>query len=690
MTIRSVCSRRVFLSAASVASFFCLSGEAVPTRTSRKPRRLTSAELKSTIKAARENILGIMAANGVPGAAVTLVYGNETLWVEGFGVANPRTGLRVDEHTIFSVQSTSKNFTATAIMVAVQDGLLELDEPITTYIPDFSVNSRFEDAPQRKMTLRLLLSHRAGFTHEAPIGNNFDPESPGFEAHVHSISATWLRYPVGERYSYSNLGADLAGYILQQVSGVGFAEWLSARIFDPLGMTDTTVVQDEYVTRGNRAVGHAPGYDVVPVRIPLIPSGGVYTSAADMARYACFHLDEGRFRDTQILGRDLWEEMHSFPYGGGYSLGVAKDADLEFEKGSVRIFGHGGGGFGFGSIYTYCPQAQLAWAVLFNGTTLPGRDPSYAFRTAVPTQITERAFRRFGTRLPTSAAAHPTALEMSPEILREYVGNYLGRGYAANMVLANESLRLDWGSRVDPLSFISPDEAWITEGPLANTKLRYYPARGIEVPHVELENDGTHLDYNDGPDDAVGAIGTECDHLLGIYQMEFWGKPDQMFLGRKNGYLYLDNFRLTRHIPDLFFTGSGEALDFRSRVPTFRNVRLKRQPPVSETDPAVTTLVQAVLQQIAAGTLHRDAPALAPEFAGELFPDKVKSPDEVKKIGDFLQSLGPQSSFVLIERSERDGQRTRKYLAMFKRMNVWVLATLTVDGKISGLEIVGA
>ena len=406
-----------------------------------------------------------------------------------------------------------------------------------------------------------------------------------------------------------------------------------------------------------------------------------------MARYARFHLDKGRFLDTQILDRDLWEEMHSFPYGGGYSLGVTKDADLGFEKGSVRIFGHGGGGFGFGSIYIYCPQAQLAWVVLFNGTTLPGRDPSYAFRTAVPTKITERAFRRLGKRLPTSAAAHLTALEISPEILREYVGNYLGRGYSANMVLANESLRLDWGSRLDTLSFISPDEAWITEGPLANSRLRYYPARGIEVPHVELENDGTYLDYNDGPDDAVGAIGTECDHLLGIYQMEFWGKPKKMYLGRKNGYLYLDNYRLTRHIPDLFFTGSGEAVDFRSIVPTFLNVRLKRQPPVSEIDPAVTTLVQAVLQQIAAGTLHRDASALAPEYARELFPDEVKNPDEVKKVGDFLRSLGPLNSFVLIESSDTNGHRTREYHAMFKGMNARVLATLTVDGKISGLEV---
>ncbi len=105
--------------------------------------------------------------------------------------------------------------TAAAIMLAVQRGLLDLDKPIAAYLPDFTVNSRFEAKPQAKMTLRHLLSHRAGFTHEAPIGNNDDLSFPSFEAHVRSISDTWLRFPVGDRFRYSNLGVDLAGFILQ-------------------------------------------------------------------------------------------------------------------------------------------------------------------------------------------------------------------------------------------------------------------------------------------------------------------------------------------------------------------------------------------------------------------------------------------------------------------------------------------
>jgi CubicO group peptidase (beta-lactamase class C family) len=78
---------------------------------------------------------------------------------------------------LFSVQSVSKNFTAAAVLLAVLEGLLDLDRPISEYLPSFTVNSRFEEHPEKKMTLRLLLSHRAGFTHEAPVGNNYDGDS---------------------------------------------------------------------------------------------------------------------------------------------------------------------------------------------------------------------------------------------------------------------------------------------------------------------------------------------------------------------------------------------------------------------------------------------------------------------------------------------------------------------------------
>jgi CubicO group peptidase (beta-lactamase class C family) len=82
----------------------------------------------------------------------------------------------------------SKSFAALGVLMVVQDGLLDLDAPITEYLPDFSVKSRFEDHPERKMTLRHLLSHRTGFSHEAPVGSNYDSRPTSFEEHVLSIS----------------------------------------------------------------------------------------------------------------------------------------------------------------------------------------------------------------------------------------------------------------------------------------------------------------------------------------------------------------------------------------------------------------------------------------------------------------------------------------------------------------------
>ena len=86
----------------------------------------------------------------------------------------------------------------------------------------------------------MLLSHTAGFTHEAPVGNNYEPEPGDFDAHVRSISDTWLRFPVGTGYAYSNLGIDLAGYILEQVADKPFATVMHDSLLAPLGMDHST------------------------------------------------------------------------------------------------------------------------------------------------------------------------------------------------------------------------------------------------------------------------------------------------------------------------------------------------------------------------------------------------------------------------------------------------------------------
>ena len=270
-----------------------------------------------------------MAEQGIPGLAVALVDRDRALWVEGFGHVDGRGSAPVTADTIFSVQSMSKLFTATAVMQAVAAGRVDLDAPITTYLPEFTVHSAFEKHPERKITLRMLLSHTAGFTHEAPVGNNNDLDPGDFDAHVRSISDTWLRFPVGSGYAYSNLGIDLAGYILERVEGKPFAEVMRDSLLEPLGMDHSTFDRAAIRASADRAVGHVHPYPTPPLAVPMTAAGGLYTSAADLARFLRFELNGGTIDGRVVLDPKWLHEMETVPapHAGapaGYALGVVR------------------------------------------------------------------------------------------------------------------------------------------------------------------------------------------------------------------------------------------------------------------------------------------------------------------------------------------------------------------------------
>jgi CubicO group peptidase (beta-lactamase class C family) len=527
-------------------------------------------EARALIEPERKSILRAMQDADIPGAAICLIHDGKPSWVEGFGVTDRQSNQRVAENTIFSIQSTSKNITATAVMLAVQSGLLDLDEPISSYLPDFTVRSRFEPVPCDKMTLRLLMSHRAGFTHEAPVGNNYDPAFPDFEAHVRSISQTWLRFPVGERYRYSNLGFDLAGYILQVRAGMTFSDCLRTLVFEPFGMLDSTAATDDYAARKNRASGHEEGHTSVPLRTPLIPSGGVYTSARDMATYSLFHLQRGKLNGCVLLKEQWWDEMHNFSLGGDYSLGVIR-SELRYGQTPVRLLSHRGGGFGFGCVFDYCPPAGLAWVALFN------RPASSAYRFGAGLVNTALS-KRYGARKPRLPEQDLAPIEMPVERLVKYVGQYVGRNAVAQIKLQGPVLGMQTGVTPTPLRFTSPSDAFIVGADGDTVTYQYVPASKLEPAHLECAVGEDSLDYNDGPQDAPGPDNPAWTAFLGQYRIDQWGVPaDHLTVSRKNGYLYLNHIRLSYELePGLFFTPDGEAVDFRHPTPTWRNISLRR------------------------------------------------------------------------------------------------------------------
>jgi CubicO group peptidase (beta-lactamase class C family) len=305
-----------------------------------------------------------MAEDKVPGLSFALVDRDGILWAAGFGYTDYNRKTPVTTDTMFLICSMSKTITATAVMLAVQDGLLELDVPIIEYLPQFTVNSRFEEKPEKKITLRHLLSHTSGIAHEAPVGNGRELSYGTLEEHVLSVSDTWLRHKVGERYSYSGLGYDLVAYIIQLKSSKPFAKYLEDKIFTPLNMTNCSVDPEFIRHHPNRAVGHMPYAKQLPLAIdvPWVGAGSVYASSKGMAKFVQFFLNGGKVDGQTVLDKSHITSMVT-PSIRNKDYGLGLDIYPNNER---SILGHGGAGIGFGSIMIWYPEYGIGGVFLFN------------------------------------------------------------------------------------------------------------------------------------------------------------------------------------------------------------------------------------------------------------------------------------------------------------------------------------
>lgn len=513
----------------------------------------------------------------VPGAAIAVVDDRQVVWEMAWGHVDGDGSAPVDVHTRFSIQSMSKSFTALAVLMAVQDGLVNLDTPIAEYLPEFTVNSSFDDHPERIITLRHLLTHRAGFTHEAPFGSNYDDRND-FARHVASIADTWLRYPVGHRWAYANPGYDLAGYILQVRSGQPFEVYVQQHVLDPIGMTESSLDMEAIETWSNRALGHRRDGVRPPLRIPMIPAGGVYTNVRDMARYLRFHINKGVVDGRRILRADLMEEMHTIQYArrdqrSGYALGLLRDPVSD----SYGVY-HGGGGYGFQSEMVMYPEKRLGVVLL---TNLSGHDVDGGrLRTFVQRSLNER----YGS----TPVADPDTARMNrldpddPRVLAA-LGRY---GATRGLLIEERNGVLGLGQTGSPgfypLTFF--DEAGELVGLYGRfSEIRFLPPIPGHRPALtavsrRLSNAAFHTyDFNDAPGDAPGPSAAHWMEYVGDYAILQYGVPaDTIAVTVRNGHLYFGESRSTEYQRGLFFTFDGQALDLRTASLSYANIPLQK------------------------------------------------------------------------------------------------------------------
>ncbi len=514
MSIFSSASRRVLLAIVSIASLLTMAFGS-PARSLQQ-----SEDGDPIVEKYRALIPKLMAEQNVPGLAIAVVDDQEVIWAEGFGYTDDDHKVPVTADTLFNVQSTSKLFTATAVMMSVQKGLIDLDAPITAYLPDFTVHSIFEEHPEQKITLRMLLSHTAGFTQETPIGNNYDLGHVDFEDHIQSISDTWLRFPVGTGYAYSNVGISLAGYILQKVTGRPFPEAVDTLLLHPLGMERSSFDINKVRLDLDRAIGHTPPLPSVPLEIPIIPEGGLYTSANEMARFLQFQLNRGVVDGKSVLSPDLLDEQDTVPAPNqgsleGYALGVVRTEWYENRR--AVLFSHGGGGFGFLSDLYWVPELKIGITVLTNSTT-------HQLQGDLALQVLDDFIQDPGRPYYGRVLALPD---------RPYVGKADGH----------------YRPPAGMLQLVEAHEMPVSEADRMRWK-EYEGLYGVRVWGVLSPAALSARVYRQGEHLYLQTAGVAGD-----------SSTSQM---------------LVEVSPGLFFAINGEALDFRGPAPTWRNIKLEK------------------------------------------------------------------------------------------------------------------
>lgn len=325
----------------------------------------------------------------LPAFSISLVDNDRVVWAEGFGYEDAAKKRPATAETVYRVGSVSKLFTDIAVLQLVDEGTLDLDVPIQTYLPGFRPNNPY-DIP---ITLRQLMSHRSGLVRESPVGNYFDPDEPTLAETVASLNSTSLVYEPETRTKYSNAAVAVVGAVLEAQLKESHPDRVRSTILDPLNMGSSDFVVTPNI-QPQLATGWMRTYDGRRFEAPAFllgtgPAGNLYSNVLDLSKFLTCLFDDGKTDKGQLLKPETLDLMTSpikdedgQPQGFGLGFHVQ---ELE----GYRKIGHGGAVYGFSTQLAALPERRLgvaAAASLDGSNGVVGRLTDYASRLMLATQ----------------------------------------------------------------------------------------------------------------------------------------------------------------------------------------------------------------------------------------------------------------------------------------------------------------
>jgi len=373
----------------------------------------------------------------IAGAVVAVVKDGRPLFAKGYGYADYEKKIPVSpENTLFRPGSISKLFTWTSVMQLVEQGKLDLDRDVNTYI-DFKVPSTFG----KPTTLRDIMTHRPGLEETIKdlfVGSEKDlrPIAQYLPTHLPAQI-----FPPGTTPAYSNYATTLAAYVVQRITGQPFDDYVEAHILKPLEMTHATFRQPlpdalkPLMSNGYQlASGGAKGFEYVEVA----PAGALSASAESMTHFMIAHLQNGRYANVQILKPETAIQMHQRQQGWPASMNAMCLGFYEESRNGQRIIGHGGDTQWFHSDLHLLLDSNVGFFVSYNSA---GRDD-----VSPRSILFDKFMDRYFPVAPPNEPARPTAAQDA----RSFAGLYESSRRFETNILAITTLLGEAKVRVDP------------------------------------------------------------------------------------------------------------------------------------------------------------------------------------------------------------------------------------------------
>jgi CubicO group peptidase (beta-lactamase class C family) len=343
--------------------------------------RLSSAQQSQpTLDKVDSYISAQLREQRIPGLALAVIRDGRVVKSQGYGLGNIELQVPVTPDTVFQLGSIGKQFTATAMLMLAEDGKVSLDDKITRYFPSAA-------RKWNGITIRQLLNHTSGLAdytddkYIAPGGLTPLHEELSDDEILRRFTTLPFNFRPGEKWSYSNTGYAILGFLIAKVSGQSYGDFLRARIFKPLGMSATRVISESDIVP-NRAAGYILEKNEIKNQLWVSPhwntlaDGALYSTAADMTKW------DAAITARALLKGESYAQMRTpapLNDGKNYPYGFAWDL---LEVNGHRLQEHGGAWQGFTAHYARYPDDHLSVIVLTNLESGPSKPDKIAHEVA--------------------------------------------------------------------------------------------------------------------------------------------------------------------------------------------------------------------------------------------------------------------------------------------------------------------